>query len=266
MATEDVKDSAQSSGAGSSDEENRNLAADASDNADGDKSKAPRDIPYSRFKEVNDKAQKSQEVVDWYRKNIGDPDDVIAFRQWKTSQVEKAKEAEKDGDISPEKLAAIRKLMREADPEYKQLLEERKLREQERIDAQFDDAEEQIRDLTKAAGLPQDEKIISRVAAHVMDEIRSDEKLMRMWQTGNMKCIPKAWEKYQEEYLSPMRKVSGKAQNDLADKRRISRLPSLPSGGSPATSKAIERKPEDKGINKQTHDDAWAVVQAHMNE
>jgi hypothetical protein len=265
MAQEDVNNQGASSTPDSSDDENRK-AADGSDIPDGDKSKAPRDIPYSRFKEVNDKAQKSQEVVDWYRKNIGDPDDVIAFRQWKNSQVEKAKEAQQDGEISAEKLAAIRKLMRDADPEYKAMLEERKLHEKERIEAQFDDAEDQIRDLTKAAGIPQDEKIISRIAAHIMDEIRSDEKLMRMWQTGNMKCIEKAWKQYDTDYLSAMRKVTGKAQNDLADKRRISRLPSLPSGGSPATSKAPERKADDKGINKQTHEDAWAVVQAHMNE
>jgi hypothetical protein len=266
MTTEDVKIPAQSSGADGEDGESPKLAADGSVIPDGDKSKTPRDIPYSRFKEVNDQAKKAQEIVEWYRQKIGDPDDVVAFRQWKAEQVARAKEAEEDGKISPEKLANIRKLMREADPEYKQLLEDRKRSEQERIDSQFEDAEDQIRDLTKAAGIPQDEKIIARVAAHIMDEIRSDEKLMRMWQTGNMKCVGKAWEQYSKEYLDPMRKVSGKAQSDLADKRRISRLPSLPSGGSPATSKAPERKPDDKGINKQTHEDAWAVIQAHLNE
>jgi hypothetical protein len=266
MAEQDVKQNGGQSDTDEDLQDKSHKAGASSDIEAGDESenKPPRDIPYSRFKEVNDEAKESKQIVDWYRKNIGDPNDVVEFQKWKQAQLARAKEDAEDGEISPAKLAAIKKLMRAADPEYAEFLERQKTSDKERLEAQFDDAEDQIRELAKTAGLPQDEKIITRVGRHIMEEINSDPKLLRQWQTGNLSCIKRAFTRYQEEYLAPMRKTAAKPTNDLADKRRIARLPSLPSGGSASTSRAPERKPEDRGINKQTHEDAWAVVQSHL--
>lgn len=267
----DVKDAAHSSGA-DDDEQKNNLdekgqekAGADSDKSAGDKSKDSRQIPYSRFKEVVDKHAQAEQIINWYRENIGDPDKVIEFQKWKNEQLEHAKEEEAKGKISPEKLANIRKLMREADPEYKDFLEERKREKQEKMEAQVDDAEEEIRDLCGKAGFPKDEKVISRVAVHIMDEIKNDPKLLRMWQTGNMGCISKAFKAYQEDFLTPMGKTSGKVNGDkITDKRRISRLPAFPSGGSPETSRTEKRDPNDKGINKGVHEKAWDVLQSYL--
>ncbi|HCV42398.1 MAG TPA: hypothetical protein DGH68_02870 [Bacteroidetes bacterium] len=267
MSLEDVKSGAQSSGSDESqNDEGQNQAADGSDKPDGKESgKEPRQIPYTRFKEVNDKATQSQEIVDWYREHVGEPEEVLEFKKWKQEQVKRAEKDEAKGKISPDKLAEVRRLMRDADPELVELLEERKRDKQEKMDAQFDDAEEKIRDLCKSAGFPGEEKIVARIAAHVMDEIKADKALMRKWNQGNLSCIDKAFKTYVDEFLPAIRKSNGKNEQNLADKRRISRLPSLPAGGSGVTHKAPERTQEDRGITKKTHDDAWAVFQSHMN-
>lgn len=266
MADEDVKQNGEQSDAEEEDSQDKSQKAGSdSDMSDGDASgKTPRDIPYTRFKAKVDEAKQAKEIVDWYRQNIGDPSEVVKFQKWKSEQIERAKEAEQEGEISPAKLAAIKKLIGVAYPEIPSYLEKQKKDAQEKIDAQFDDAEDQIRELAKNANLPQDEKIIKRVAIHVMEEINSDDRLLRQWKSGNLSCIKKAFSRYQEEYLSPLRKLAAKPQIDLAEKRRIQRLPSLPSGGSASTSKGVERKPGDKGITKQTHEDAWALVQENL--
>jgi len=85
-----------------------------------------------------------------------------------------------------------------------------------------------------------------------------------------MKCVDKAFKNYTNEYLATIRKTGDggkKPENKiLAERRRIMRMPALPSGRSGGPSGAPERKAEEKGITKQTHEDAWAVFQSHMNE
>lgn len=246
--------------------EPNNGAGQGDDTPNGDSGKTPQSIPYSRFKEVNDQAKQAKQIVDWYRQNIGNPDDVLEYRKWKQETIAKAKQDEAKGDISPDKLAQVKKLMRTADPEYAQFLEERKASEQERVEAQLDEAEETIRDLAKTAGFPQDEKVVARIAAHIMAEIDADDQLSRLWRSGKTSCLKKAFDRYMEDYVGPIRKSVDKQKGDLADKRRISRLPSLPSGGSASTSKPPQRKAEDRGINKNTHEDAWAVLQERLND
>jgi hypothetical protein len=264
---EDVKNTEQSSGSENDLSGKPNDGAgQGADTSDGAAGKTPQSIPYSRFKEVNDEAKQAKQVVDWYRQNIGDPDDVLEFRKWKQETLSKAKQDESAGDISPEKLAQVRKLMRAADPEYAQMLEDRTTREQERIEAQLDEAEETIRDLAKSAGFPQDEKVVARIAAHIMAEVDADDTLLRQWRSGKTSCLKKAFERYVEEYITPVRKVADRQKSDIADRRKIARLPSLPSGGSASSTKPQPRSAEDRGINKKTHEDAWAVLQDHLNE
>jgi hypothetical protein len=215
---------------------------------------------------VNEQAQEAKGIVDWYRENIGDPNDVVEFKQWKAEQIQKAKADEAKGKISPEKLAQIRQLMREADPAYAKFIDKQEREEEERMDGQFDDAADRVRELCQQAGYPTEEKISARIGAHVIDEIKADKKLMQMWQRGNLKCIDIGFKRYCDEFLTPMSKTNGKSDRGLADLRKISRLPALPQGGSAAGSKPPARKPEDRGITKQAHEDAWEVMQSHMRD
>ena len=229
-------------------------------------------VPYDRFKQINDQKKQAESIVNWYRQNIGDPNDVVAFKQWQKAQVKQAEDAEDEGDLSPAKLTAIRKLMRTADPEYKALLErdakrtqDEEKREKVRIDGQFDDAEEEVRKFAdEEIGIPKkNERATSFFAQQVMMTIKNDEKLSRMWDTGNMKCVSRACKIVQDEYVGVLRKTSSASKSsNIADKRRISRLPTLPSGGNGVTSGADKRGPEDKGITKKTHEDAWAYFQS----
>jgi hypothetical protein len=269
MGEEDVKETGSPS---ESDEESQDKSletsgADADKSDKGDKSKSPSNVPYDRFKQVVDRANSAEKVVQFYQQFINSEDDLAAFRKWKADQVKKAEKAEEEGEITPQKLEAIRKLMRKADPEYAEMLAERETDKQERIDAQFDEAEEQIRELAKTAGVPNKEEIVARLARQVMLEINEDKKLLRMWNTGNLNCIKKAFKIVEENFLNPVRKstvpVNGK---QAADKRRILRMPTLPAGGGAGVTAEKSTAQKEKGITKQTHEDAWAYLQQLRSE
>ena len=234
---------------------------------EGDTREQP--IPYPRFKEVNEKYQEAQEIVDWYRDNIGDPDDVLAFRSWKAEQVKAAEKAKEKGKISPERLEQVRELMKMAFPQIDQVTAKQEKDEEARFEGQLDDAAERIRELCEDHDLPQDDKISGRIGLHILDEIRSDKKLAGMWNRGNLKCVDIAFKRYVEDFLGHFRKggKNGKGDTkDVAGLRKISRLPSIPHGGETRTFEPPKRKEGDKGITKQAHEDAWAILQSHMTE
>ena len=268
MGEEDVKNTGSTSGS-DSDLDDKHQRADAdSDMSDGDKSGEPKQIPYARFKEVIEQSNGLKKVVDFFRSHIETPEDLIAFKEYKQKMLDKAQDQKDEGEISAAQLAKFKKAMELANPELAAIAKSIKEEKEAKMDAQFDEAEDQIRELCASNNFPKDEKVISRIAVHVMDEIRSDEKLLRMWQAGNMKCVDKAFKAYNDEYLSIMRKGDNGNKGDkmLAEKRRIMRMPALPSGKSGNLSGAPERKAEDKGLTKQAHEDAWAVFQSHMND
>jgi hypothetical protein len=220
-----------------------------------------------RIQQLVDQRKEAQDIVDWYRENIGDPEDVLEFRRWKADQVKKAEKAEKEGDLSPAKLKEIRDLMRKADPEYADFIRQQKEDRESRLEAQFDTAEEKAREFAKSIGIAQDnEKAIRALGRQIMLEIDSDEKLKRMWYAGNLDCIPKAIKIVEESLIGAIRKSKPEETKQQAkDKRRISRLPTLPSA-SGTVSQNEKRPPGEKGITKATHDEAWALVQQAMHE
>lgn len=230
-----------------------------------------------RIRQLHAEASKAKEIVDWYRKNIGDPKDVVAFNAWKKDQVKKAEEAEDEGEISPAKLAAIRKLMRAADPEYRKYLEKAEQREQAetqekqaRIDAQFDEAEDVVREFAEAEmGLkgPKVEADISFFAQQTMLIIQNDEKMLRQWNAGhNIPALIKKACGVVLDRADKTNKSIAARKREAAEKRKFSRLPSLPSGGASTTGATTTSPQKEKGITKQTHEDAWAVLQQSLRE
>jgi hypothetical protein len=250
-------------------EDAKGKGADQSDDTDADsensskKSKPPSNIPYSRFKQVNDEAKQSKSVVDWYRQNVGDPDDVLEFKKWKAEQTKRVKEDADNGDLSQDKLAQFKKLMRAADPEYAEFLENQKFTQEQRSEAQFDEAEDLIRDLSKDSGFPEDESVISRIAAHIMDEVKSDEKLLRAWQAGHTaSVIKKAYNRYMEDFVGKIRTKPDNGKAIIAEKRGIKNLPMLPKGGSSSAPSVPKRDKDDKGLTKKAHKSAWDYIQS----
>ncbi len=240
----------------------------ATETAEGDESEAKPSKAAKRIQELISQRDKAHGVAEWYQKNIGDPSDVVEFRKWKASQVEKAEKAEDEGEISKAKLAEIKKLMRKADPEYAQYLEESKAEKQERIEAQFDAAEDTIRELAATEfGLKgkADEDTISWLAQQTMLAIKNDTKLSRMWAVGNSDCLKKGFkivQDRQERLGKSVTKMKAQAQ----EKRKISRLPTLPSVQGTGSGKEGKSGQQEKGITKQTHDDAWALLQQSMQD
>jgi hypothetical protein len=258
-STEDVEEE-------SSEDESLEHSESDADTSEGDKS--TKSIPYSRFKAVNDAKKAAEGIANWYRHNVGDPKDVEAFNKWKSSQVKKAEQAEDDGDISAKKLAEIRKVMRKADPEYAAMVEQQKQEKEARIEAQFDEAEDCVRELAEAEyGLKGKtaEGDISWLAKQTMLAIRGDEKLVRLWNLGNTeRCVKKAFAivKERQENLGK-RKVSALSK-EAADKRKVSKLPTLPSASGSISGKEDPKR--EKGVNKQAHTEAWEVFQQHIHE
>lgn len=273
MEKTDVKDNAgQSSGSEENlDDKTQKGAGQGSDKPEGDKSgsEETRSIPYARFKQVNDELQEARKIRDWYRENIGDPNDVVAYRKWQQEVSEKAKEDEGKGQLTPAQLARFRQVMKLADPQYAEFMERQQHQHQEDAEIQIDDATEQITELCAQADI-KDEDTVARIAVHVMDEIKADPKLMRKWQRGDLSCIDKAYNRYMTEFIDKFRgKANGKGDKDLSDVknlRKISRLPSFPQGGSAGTSAPPKRKEGDKGLTKQAGEDAWAVLQSVLRE
>lgn len=223
-----------------------------------------------RIQQLLQQRKEAQGVVAWYRENIGDPSDVQEFKKWKEAQLKKAEAAEEEGDITPAKLKKIKELMRKADPEYAEYIEREKERTKNAQEAQFDEAEEEIRVLAQGIGIPaKNEAAIGRLAKQVMLEIKDDKKLLQRWQAGHtLSVVRKAFAQVEKELVGVLRKSTPTPtpSQQAADKRKISRLPTLPTAGSGSVSTKAARKPEDKGITKNTQDEAWAVFQSHMTD
>lgn len=266
----DEKSAGASSPSEESTEQDESLKATEADTETSEGEESIKAVPYARFKQINDAKKQNESIVNWYRENIGNPDDVVAFKQWKSQQVAKAKEAEAEGEISPAKLAEIRKLMRKADPEYAEMVEKQKKSEADRVEAQFDEAEDQVRELAaEQLGLKAktDEADIAWVAQQTMLAIQNDPKLSRMWQAGNLSCIKKGFAIVQERHEKLGKSIS-KMRQVAVDKRKVSRLPTLPSASGSLTQ--TNPKDREKGLSgnagKQAAAEAWAILQQNMRE
>jgi hypothetical protein len=247
------------------------------DITDGSEEGEEQRVPLRRFKEVNAKFRQAASVADWYRQNIGDPNDVVEFRKWKETQARAA--ASGDGQpesttkqpLTPAQLKAVRDLMRDADPEYREMLDaakERQAERQQNEEAMFDDAHDALVQLAKDNGLNLDEPGMVMLGQQVMLAIRHDAKLLRAWDRGDIGCVEKAFGKVNESFLSKIagKKAGALRQKEAATRRRISQLPTAPSGGAATTHPVASKSKDEKGITNKTHDRAWALLQQTMNE
>ena len=173
-------------------------------------------------------------VAQWYRENVGTPDDVIAFRQWKAQQVEAAKKQEDAGQITPKQLQAVKDLMKQADPELENLKNSVKADQENKARAMLASAEEEIRDLAKGIGFTGEgaEEQIQFIAKQVAIVIRDDEDLLRLWQAGNISAVKKAFKKVNDMFIQPIRGKGNPARESATAKRKVANLPTLPAGTS----------------------------------
>jgi hypothetical protein len=245
------------------------------DTTDGEESEGeptgPQTVPLRRFKEVNSRFRQAANVANWYRENIGDPKDVVAFRNWKEQQARaetQPTEPEAPTTVTPAQLKAVRKLMRDSDPEYRELLAEREQTKQERAaseEVMYDDAYTEIGKLAKDNGIKLSDQGRLRLSRQVMLEIRNDPKLIRQWDRRDMECVRSAFDAVNEHLLKPIGGRSNGAAVDAATRRRASRLPTAPAGGSPTSSVNIPKQKE-KGINQETHARAFELLQQSQRE
>jgi hypothetical protein len=265
MSENDVKQVEESSASEEEKDESKKQAAADSDKSETEES---RSIPYARFKEINEAKKQAEKVANWYRDNVGNPDDVIAFRKWQEQQVKTAEKKEAKGDLSPEQLAEIRKVMRMADTDYARLIEEQERTRQERIEAQFDEAAEYVREIAEdKLGLKgeDDEKHVNFLAKEIMIAIQDDEKLLRLWRVGKTERAVSGGFKTVREIHDGFGKSLAKLKQEAAEKRRVSKLPTLPRASASLSSRRNDPN-RQKGITKQTHEDAYALIQQLSQE
>lgn len=224
---------------------------------------APDSKAGKRIRQLLDERKEISSVATWYQQNIGTPEDVLAYKQWKSEQVAKAEKLEEEGQISPKQLEQVRKLMNKADPEI-QLLKQALIQQQkDREDSMLDTAEDEIRELcTKELGITgdKDESLIQTVAKNVMLIVRDDDKLMRLWRIGSTQSIKKAFGIYRTQ-LGVLSKASGaKPPKTLAEQKRlVLKLPTLPSGSASLGQRTASK--EKTGLTKETHNEAWDLIQ-----
>lgn len=251
-----------SEGESNQQDDSQHSEASADTGGENDADVKPGSRAQQRIQQLVREKNEIKNIADWYQTNIGNPDDVIAFRQWKSEQMKAAEKAEDAGDISPKQLAAIKALLEKADPDLKALKEERQREISDRFEAMIESSEEEIRDLCKDSGI-EDEKKIRFIARNVMLTIKEDEKLLRMWRTGNLISVKRAFKTIHDEYLGMAGKGNGKPTNKeiAGQKRQVSKLPSL-SGGSPSVTPKPPAQQASKGITKDTHSSAWDLIQS----
>jgi hypothetical protein len=219
-----------------------------------------------RIRQLISQRDEIKSVAEWYRDNVGTPETVIEFKKWKATQVANAEQAEESGQITEKQLKAVKALMSKADPELDAIKADLKQQAQDRADSMLSAAEDTIRDLCKGIGFDKkgDEDKISFIARQVSLVIRDDDSLFKMWRSGDIRCVQKAFKKVNEEFIEPIRGKPTSNQNlrqQAGEKRSVSKLPSLPAG-SPSISQKNSQSRE-KGITKDSHNEAWDLLQSY---
>lgn len=249
-------------------------------------------VPYSRFQEVNQRmkdaesrAKEYESVLAGYQQEFGvirTEEDLKQWREYKTKVLKGAREAEEEGDISPKRLAEIRKVMRKADPEYVEMLSMKQRfqqQDQERLDAQFDDAEEIVRELAaEEYGFKSEldengqwkskhEEDLSDIGVDVMQAIRRDQRLTRLWNNGNVdRAVRRAFQAVKAKH-ERLGKTVTQLKQEAAERKRV--LPTLHGGRGTLSARTSERK--SKGLNgpeatKELRDEAWAVFNNSLQQ
>lgn len=250
-----------------SEDESLNTGSESDNSESGDQSEDKSAmVPSHRLREETAKRREAEKVSGWYRENIGNPEDVIAFRKWQQEQAQKSREAEpqEEGELSAAQIKAVERLVVRAIPWLKDidpavltdLIASRKVT----AEVMYDSATEEIRRLTKEANLPGDKESQERIEYLVGAEINRDQKLMNLWKAGNAQAaVSKAFEKVRTFYG----KGNGASAADARTRRSVTKLPTPPSGGSASVG---TRSPEKraKGLDgkagKEAADQAWALI------
>ena len=180
------------------------------------------------------------------------------------------KPSDKPAKLDAERKAAIDELLVEmgVDPrkvdKVTKWVEAQEAKEADRNEAMLETAVETVQALVKEHGLPSKQGFVDRLGYHVMSEIREDPKLMRRWSAGDSTVVRTAFDRYMSDYVGELRKGTNGAT--IATKRAVSKLPTLPAGGSGVSPGPPKRKEGDHGITKNTHDEAWNLMQRLKQE
>lgn len=205
------------------------------------------------------KLTKAEQGLSWYQEQIGDPDEVIAYRKWKAEQDKADKEAKKKKesavDTSPEKIKAIRDLVLTAVPELKDNFSEKQMREE----ALWDRAEREVIEIAKDNGLSDDPKFLRRFGYNVMLVVNDDEGLSKRFKSGDTSAIRDAYKVVEDEYHGKLKGDLVKKAKTLDTKRRASRLPTAPAGSTTVSHQP--RKHKGKGLDAPgLADEAYALI------
>ncbi len=222
-------------------------------------------IPIRRFKQINEKLKSASNALKFYEQNFGSREDIAAFLKWREeSSVDGRKEKPESGKrLTEEQKEAVRQLVRESDPELKTLIDEIKADKENAEEAMFDHAVITVRRLAADAGLPKDDKWLTRFGQSIMLEIKDDRSLMQRWMARDMSVVSDTFDRLKKEYIGAIQRTA--TGQKLADKRNLKVLPKVAAGGS-AT---ISQKKDDlkgKGLTKDVHDRAWQYLKEISEE
>lgn len=227
-------------------------------------------VPFSRFKEINDRLKEATQFVNWVRSTFESPEELVELAKMKREGTMKEKRAasEQEEELTEAQKAAVRKLVRMSDAnlaKVAELVEQGKLKvsdEDEEEESLVDETESELLKIIKEKKLPTTDGFLRQLGRQIMMEITSDPKLYKQWQRGKTESVARqAFSRVEEEFLSPIR--GGKSV--LQTKQDIAKLPNLPSGGTGVSEKP-KPKADGQGITKATHEAAFRMLQDAVRE
>ena len=238
-------------------------AGQDSEKSEGEESDKPekKAVPLKRFQQVYGELKQYREGYQSLQQELQDLRSQLAAAA-KGKQSEASEDSE-EKPLTPQQIKAIDRVLRQSHPKLFQTIE--------RMEADFENSENAMiaraeRDITKLAGeanFATDEESLATIAEMVGNRIREDPSLAAMWRARDPLCLELAFKKVEKQLQAFQRKANGQM---LKNGKKLAKLPTAPVGGTTTSTPKPQNKPKEKGITKATHDDAWEVLQAHMQQ
>ena len=126
----------------------------------------------------------------------------------------------------------------------------------------FDRAEAKVRELAPPY-LASDENALARLGKLATLEILDDPKLLRLWRAGDVSCVEEAMKRVEKDFTSKIRRAANGSTAET--KRRASSIPKILPGSSTTSTKG-EDPNKGKGLSKEVHKSAWALMKSLESE
>ncbi len=235
-------------------------ASQADDTAEGEESKPKQQaVPLKRFQQVTQQNRQYREQQQALQQELNDLRTQLASKNGKKPEASE----EEDKPLTPAQIKAIDRVLKQSHPKLFETIERMEAQQQDSENAMIARAERDITKMATEANFATDEESLSTLAEMVGNRIRDDATLAAMWRARDPLCLELAFKKVEKSIQNFQRKTNGKA---IQTGKKLAKLPTAPLGGTTTSTPKPESKNKGKGLTSGVHDDAWAVLQGHLQQ